>query len=278
MTNKEYREKVENIANQIKQKIDSEPSVAIILGSGLAGVVDCMENKIIIPYEELEGMLVPSVQGHKNQFIIGKIGDKTVIAMQGRFHLYNGFDAKESVLPIYIFKLLGVKTCIITNAAGGVNQSFNVGDIMLIKDHINNTTMNPLIGGPIIDYGVEFIDLNNLYEIDYRQKFKEIAKELDISNIKEGVYMQVLGPNYETAAEIKFFRIVGADAVGMSTALEAITCRQCGIKVLGISTITNSTADTENSDNELNHAEVLENASKVGINLSKIISKFVAEI
>ena len=278
MTNKEYRELAESIAQQIKQKTNSVPKIAIILGSGLADIVECMENKIIIPYKELKGMLIPSVQGHKNQFIVGNVGEKKVIAMQGRFHPFNGFNAKECVLPIYIFKLLGVETCIVTNASGAINQTYNVGDIMLIKDHINNTSMNPLIGGPIIDYGVEFIDMNNLYDQKYREEFKEIANKLGINNIKEGVYMQVLGPNYETFAEIKFFRTAGADAVGMSTVLETIACRQCGIKVLGVSSITNSTSDSENSKIVLNHKEVLENASKVGIKLSKIIDEFIRKI
>ena len=267
---------VESLAEQIKRKIASVPEVAVILGSGLAQVADDMLDKVEIPYQTLDGMLIPNVQGHKDQFVVGKIGQKTVIAMQGRLHPYEGWTAKECVLPIYIFKLLGVKYLIVTNSAGAVNKSYNVGDIMLIKDHINLTVMNPLIGGAIIDFGVKFIDLKGAYDNISREKIKEIAKKHQI-DLKEGVYTQMLGPSYETPAEVKYLRTIGTDAVAMSTVLEVIAGRQCGLKVLGFSCISNKALEDDESA-EISHEEVLESAQKVSKKLSTLINEFIKQL
>lgn len=260
--------KVSNIAKQIEKKIGNKPSVAIILGSGLADFADVLEEKVIIPYTELKGMPRSKVQGHKNQFIVGRLHDKTIICMQGRFHPYDGFTAKEVAMPIYIFKLLGVETLIVTNASGGINLNYKAGDVMMIKSHINLTGMNPLIGGAIIDFGEQFIDLQNCYDKEYMKLVDEIAKENNI-NIKSGVYAQMLGPNYETPAEVEMLRKIGVDTVAMSTVLETIASCQCKIKTLGFSCVANKAVSYENTE-ELTHEDVL-NASKISNEKLKII-------
>lgn len=267
---------VENLANQIKQKISQNPTIAIILGSGLADIADNLENKTIIPYYSLTNMPIPHVAGHKNQFVIGQKHGKTIIAMQGRFHPYDGFSAKECVLPIYIFKLLGVETIIITNSAGGVNPSFDAGDVMLIKNHINLTGMNPLIGGAIIDYGVEFVDLKDVYCKTYQNIVMQISKEYNL-NVKQGVFLQDLGPSYETPAEVSFYRTIGTDAVSMSTVLEVIASGQCGLKVLAMSCIANKAISDETTET-LTHEDVLKSAKQASNKLQTIIDEFLKRI
>lgn len=267
---------VENIAKQIQKKIDKMPEVAIILGSGLSGIVDSMNNKVIINYSDLDNMLMPNVQGHKNQFVIGEIGGKQVITMLGRFHPYDGFSAKECAMPIYLFKVLGVKSVIITNSSGAVNESYNVGDLMLIKGHINLTGMNPLIGGPIIDSGIQFVDLKDVYDKGYRNIIKNIAKQHQIA-LQEGVFLQDLGPSYETPAEVKFFRVIGADAVSMSTVLEVIACAQCNLKVLAVSCIANR-AVSENDCETLTHEEVLASGQMAVKKLSVLLKEFIEQL
>lgn len=266
----------ENLAEQIKNKIADLPEVAVILGSGLAQIADDMTDKIEIPYKTLKGMPLPNVKGHKDQFVVGKIGEKTVIAMQGRFHPYEGWTAKESVLPIYIFKLLGVKNLIVTNSAGAVNKSYDVGDIMLIKDHINLTAMNPLIGGAIVDYGIEFIDLKGAYDKLGKEKVKQIAQKNNI-DLKEGVYTQMLGPSYETPAEVKYLRAIGTDAVAMSTVLEVIAGRQCGMSILGFSCISNKAVEDDECA-ELSHEEVLASAKMASKKLSILIMEYIKQL
>ncbi len=266
---------VKNIVNQIKSKIDKAPDIAIILGSGLSDIANEMSDKVVLPYDELNGMPKSKVHGHKNQFIIGNFEGKTIIAMQGRFHLYDGFSAKEAVLPIYIFKELGIKTLIVTNASGAIAKDLNAGDIMLITDHINHTGQNPLIGGPIIDYGSQFIDMTEPYDIEYRNKMLDIAKNLNI-DLKQGIYIQFIGPFYETKADIKMASILGADSVGMSTAIEVECARQCNLKVLGLSLITNKAAGL--GENKLSHTEVLECGKTASKNLVILIREFIKNI
>lgn len=266
----------ENLAKQIEGKIIKKPEIALILGSGLADIADNLENKIVINYSDLNNMPIPHVQGHKNQFVVGEMNGKTVIAVLGRFHPYDGFSAKECVLPIYIFKLLGVETIIITNSAGGVNLDFNAGDVMLIKSHINLTGMNPLIDGAIIDYGVEFVDLNDAYYKPYRDLVKQISNEQNLG-IKEGVFLQDLGPSYESPAEVKFFRVIGADAVSMSTVLEVIAAKQCNMKILGLSCIANKAINEDNPET-LTHEEVLMSAKRASAKLKIIIDEFLKRI
>ncbi len=266
---------VNDLANQIKEKITEFPEVAIILGSGLADFAESMQDKVVIKYDELNGMLKSKVLGHKNQFIVGKIANKTVICMQGRFHPYDGFTAKQVVLPIYIFKLLGVKTLIVTNASGAVNLDYDAGDVMLIKSQINLTGMNPLIDGAIIDYGKQFIDMKNCYDKDYNELVLKIAKENKI-DLKFGVYAQMLGPTYETPAEVNMLRVLGADSVAMSTALEVVASAQCEIKTIGFSCISNKASSYDGE--ELSHEEVLASSKIANDKLKLIIPKFLERI
>lgn len=265
--------KIKKIAKQMQKQIKSTPQIAIILGSGLADFVNSMEEKIEIPYSSLKGMPQSKVKGHKNQFVIGKIYGKTIIAMQGRFHPYDGFTAKECALPIYLFKLLGVSTLILTNSSGAINESYNAGDIMLIKSHINLTGMNPLIDGAIMDFGEQFIDLKDCYNKEYIKLAQTIAKENNIE-LKVGVYAQNLGPTYETPAEVIMLRNIGVDAVAMSTVLESIAGCQCKMKIIGFSCISNKAVNYED-DKKLTHEEVLQTSIETTKKLKLIIPELI---
>ena len=266
---------VRSVVNQIKTKINFQPEIAIILGSGLSDIVDCMEEKIIIPYNELEGMFETRVVGHKSQFIAGKLAGKYVIVMQGRFHLYDGFTAKQVVMPIYIFKELGVKTLILTNAAGAISEKLNIGDIAVICDHINNTGTNCLIGGPIIDYGVQFVDMSEPYCEEYTEKLETIAKNEKIKTDR-ATYMQFIGPFYETKADILMAKRVGADIVGMSTAIEVEAANHCNLKLLALSVITNKATGLSNK--KMSHEDVLNASLLASNNLIKIIKEFIKQL
>ncbi len=266
---------VRQIVEEIKQKINQTPEVAMILGSGLSYIADEMEDKIEIPYNSLSNMPTSHIEGHSNKFVVGKLNGKTIIAMLGRFHLYDGFSAKQVAMPIYIFKELGVKTLIVTNASGGVDRTFNPGDIMLITDQINHTGQNALIGGPIIDYGTKFIDMTEPYNQKYIETVKQIAKDNNI-DLKEGTYIQYIGPFYETKADIKMVTVLGASAIGMSTAIEVEAARQCDLNVLGLSIITNKA--TGLGDNQLSHSEVLESSKKASNNIKTIVYEFLKTI
>ena len=264
---------VKDIANQIKKYGAEKPEIAVILGSGLADLLNEMQQKIEIPFSTLQGMPMTKVEGHKNQFVYGKIANKNVLAMQGRFHLYDGFTAKQVCLPIYIFKELGIKTVIITNASGSLNQNIKVGDLMIINDHINFTGQNSLIGGPIIDYGEQFIGMTEPYNKKLIEITTEIAKHNDIS-IKNGVYAQVTGPMYETKAQCKMLKICGCDAVGMSTVIEAESAVQCKLNVLGISIIT----DMADSTQKTSHKDVLKESQNASKKLKTVIFELINKL
>lgn len=275
--NKMLKIKAEKIAQQIRKKINTlvncdKIDAAIILGSGLSGLVDKIENQIILPYDELKGMPKSTVQGHKNQFIFGQINNKNVLAMQGRFHMYDGFSAKEATMPIAIFKLLQIKTLIVTNAAGGVNPTYNAGDIMIINDYLNMTGRNPCDGGNILGEGPQFCDMTEPFNLEYINTVKSIANKHSIE-LREGVYAQNLGPQYETKADVKHLQKIGADAVGMSTVVEVMLARQFDINVLGFSCISNK--GTGLSNEKLTHQEVLDNAKNMGDKLLIIIQEFI---
>lgn len=244
----------------IKKRINITPSVGVILGSGLGDMAETVEDKITISYSEVPNLPQSTVAGHKGQFVFGKVRGKYVVMMQGRFHYYEGYDMRELTLPVYIMKYLGVETLIVTNAAGGVNTSFEPGNLMIIKDHINFAFNNPLIGRNDDNIGPRFPDMSDVYDKDLIVIAKESAKKQGV-NIKEGTYLMFTGPTYETPAEIKMARILGGDAVGMSTIPEVIAARHCGVKVLGISCITNMASGI--LDQPLNHEEVIETSSRV---------------
>lgn len=259
----------------IKSKIEKTPDVGLILGSGLGDFADNIENKIVIKYEELEDFPVSTVKGHSGELIFGNIGDLEVVAMKGRIHFYEGIGIEKVVYPTKVLCDLGIKILIVTNAAGGANESFNPGDLMLITDHINFAGVNPLIGPNDDSIGPRFLDQSYAYDRELRNITKDAAKKLNI-NLQEGTYMWFSGPTYETTAEVKFARIVGADAVGMSTVPEVIVANHRGVRVLGISCITNMAAGI--LDEPLDHKDVIEVSNRVKDKFKTLITEILKEI
>lgn len=275
MTNLEYKKIVENAVEYINAKITLKPQIALILGSGLGDFADLLDNVVEISYSELEGFPVSTVKGHAGKFVFGTLNGKNVVCMKGRFHLYEGYASKQTVLPIYVLKMLGIETLVVTNAAGGVNTSYNAGDLMIINDHVNMSGNNPLIGGNIIDFGEQFIDMSNDYNKDYIELLNKIAKENNIK-VQNGVYVQLTGPSYETAAEIRAYRTLGIDAVGMSTVQEVIAANQCKLKVAGVTCITNMATGVK-PNTVLDHKEVVETANKVKKDFTQLLAEFVKQ-
>lgn len=259
----------------IKDKIKNQPEIGIVLGSGLGDFADAIEDKVEIPYTEIPGFPVSTVKGHDGKLIFGHINSKEVCVMKGRIHYYEGYDIKEVVYPIEVLAGLGIKTIILTNAAGGVNTDFEPADLMIITDHINLMGKNPLIGPNDEDLGPRFPDMTDLYNKELIEVAENSAKKLGI-DIKEGVYMYFTGPSYETAAEVRMARILGADAVGMSTVPEAIIARHRGLKILGISTITNMS--TGILDTPLDHTEVVEVGQEVAGKFKELLKEVIEEI
>ena len=256
-------------ADYIKERITSSPSIGLILGSGLGDFADGLENKIVIPFSQIPGFPQSTVEGHVGAFVIGSFQGKTVVALQGRIHYYEGQPQQVITIPVRIMALLGVKQLILTNACGGVNLNFTPGDLMLISDHINFSGSNPLIGPNLDQFGPRFPDLTNVYTKELRTKIMKVAEENGIA-LRQGVYMMYSGPNYETPAEIRMFRMMGADAIGMSTVPEAIVAAHCGIDVVGISCITNMAAGV--LPQKLNHQEVVETAAMVHDKFQKLLT------
>lgn len=235
-------EKIMTAADYVSAKLGGKrPFAGIVLGSGLGKLADKIENKITIPYKEIPGFPVSTAMGHKGNFIAGELGGKFVIAMQGRFHYYEGYSMDLVTLPIRVMKVLGINYLFVSNAAGGVNFDFKVGNLMIIKDHINHLP-NPLVGPNMEEFGPRFPDMTRPYDLDLIALAKKKSEELGI-DLKEGVYFAGTGPSYETPAEYKYFRLIGADAVGMSTIPEVIVARHSDIPVFGMSVITNEAHD-----------------------------------
>ncbi len=251
-----------------------EAEIGLILGSGLTDSVRLEDAKTIC-YADIPDFPISTAAGHKSEWVTGTLGGKRVCMMRGRFHFYEGYGAEDIILPIRVMKLLGVKTLIVTNAAGGVDLGFVPGDLMLITDHINYSGVNPLIGPNDDDFGTRFPDMSRAYAPALREKARECAAELGIG-MKEGVYMWFSGPSYETPAEIRMARILGAAAVGMSTVPEVIAANHCGIGVLGITCITNMAAGI--LDQPLTHKEVMETGEKVRAKFTALIGKIVEKL
>ena len=240
-------ERIHKAADYVSAKIgDMKPVVGIVLGSGLGKLADKIEDPVVIPYKEIPGFPVPTAVGHKGNLIIGTLGGKTVIAMQGRFHYYEGNTMDVVTLPIRVMKVLGIKYLFVSNAAGGVNFDFHVGDLMIITDHINHLP-NPLVGPNLEEFGPRFPDMTRPYDRKLMAKAQAIAEEMGIE-VRKGVYFAGTGPSYETPAEYKYFRLIGADAVGMSTIPEVIVARHSDIAVFGMSVITNEAHDDYDED------------------------------
>ena len=245
-----------------------KPTVALVLGSGLGGLAEQIADGIRIPYKDIPGFHVPTVEGHRGELVIGRLGGKTVLAQSGRFHMYEGYSAQDNVLPIRVFGALGITSLIVTNAAGGVRRTFRAGTVMLISDHLNLTGRNPLIGH-LVPGDERFPDLSEAYDAEYRTTARATARKLGIP-LEEGVYAGLLGPNYETPAEVRMLERLGADAVGMSTVAEVIAARARGMRCLGFSLVTNPGAGI--SPTPLNHKEVMETAARAGKELARLIT------
>ncbi len=233
-----FYDKVKESADYVKSRMNQNPTIGIILGSGLGSLVDIMEDKTVIPYADIPGFPRSHVAGHAGNLVIGRIGTETIAAMQGRFHYYEGFEMKEVTYPVYVMKLLGIEHLIVTNACGGINRNFVPGDLMILTDYINMLGKNSLIGRNDERFGVRFPDMSEAYSQDLIRKAEAAAEKLGI-DYKKGVYAIFSGPCYETAAEIRAYAGLGADAIGMSTVPETIAANYLGMKVFGIACITN---------------------------------------
>lgn len=265
-------EKIEEASQSINQQISKQPTIGLILGSGLGVLADEIEDPIAIPYEEIPHFPISTVKGHKGQLVQGVLEGREVIAMQGRFHYYEGYTMQQVTFPVRVMKNLGVHSLILTNAAGGINENFQPGDLMLITDHLNKMGDHPLIGPNDETLGVRFPDLSEVYDGNYRNHAKKCAKDLGLQ-LREGVYVGNSGPTYETPAEIRMLRILGGDAVGMSTVPEAIVARHANMRVLGISCISNMAAGI--LDEPLSHEEVIETTEKVKNNFLRLLKKII---
>ncbi len=257
----DFYEQVQQAAGYIRERTDLCPQTAIILGSGLGGLAERIQDAEIIPYREIPGFPASHVAGHAARLVFGRIGERELVAMQGRFHYYEGFSMRELCLPVYVLRELGVKNLVVTNACGGVNSAFAPGDLMLIADHINLIGKNPLIGPNDERFGPRFPDMSDAYDPALRAFARRTAEELGIP-LREGVYAFFSGPCFETAAEIRAYKALGADAVGMSTVPEVIAARYLGMKVLGLSCITNMA--TGIAEKKHSHQEVLATAAAAG--------------
>ncbi len=259
----------------ISEKIQSfVPEICIILGSGLGDFADKFDS-VKISYNDIPGFQKSNVEGHKGQLVFANIDGKNVVMMQGRYHFYEGHSMQTVTYPVKVMKKLGVKTLIVTNAAGATNKEMQPGDLMIIKDHINFMGTNPLIGINDDELGPRFPDMSDVYNKDLRAIARSKAAEIGF-DIKEGVYAAVTGPSYETPAEIKMLQLLGSDAVGMSTAPEAIVANYCGIKVLGISCLTNYASGV--SDTALCHSEVIETADRVKDRFQKLLQEIIKSV
>lgn len=259
----------------VRARLDGRsPAVAIVLGSGLGGLADRIADPVRIPYAGIPGFPVPTVEGHTGELVVGRLGGRTVLAQSGRFHLYEGHSAAAAALPVRVFAGLGAQTLVLTNAAGGVRPSFGAGTLMLLADHLNLTGRNPLVG-PVVEGEERFPDMTAAYDPGLRRLARRTAAELGIP-LEEGVYAGLLGPAYETPAEVRMLERLGADAVGMSTVLEVIAARAQGMRCLGFSLVTNPGAGL--SPTPLSHREVMAAAAKAGATLATLIEAVVARL
>lgn len=271
---------LQEAADYIMAQTPLRPRIAFTLGSGMGPLADELQNATIIPYADIPHFARSTVQGHAGQLVIGELRGHTVLAMQGRYHFYEGHDMQAITLPVRVMKLLGVEIFIVTNAAGGLNQTFSVGDLMLITDHINFTGMaghHPLIGANLDTFGPRFPDMSTPYDLELQAMARRAAQQAGFT-LQEGVYVSLSGPSFETPAEIRFLQIIGGDAVGMSTAPEVVVARHSGIRVLGISGISNVAITDTTSDRETTHEEVLEASHIMASKLVQLVKGVLAEL
>lgn len=269
--NQEY-EKLLHCLDCVREKTDFVPKVAIVLGSGLGDYAQSIQVEYELPYGDIQGFPTSTVPGHAGKFIFGTIGQVPVVCMKGRVHYYEGYPVGDVVLPIRLMKLMGAQILFLTNAAGGVNPSFHAGDLMLIRDHISVFAPNPLIGENIEELGTRFPDMSTVYDEDLQDLIQRKATEHGIF-LQRGIYTQLTGPSFESPAEIRMLRLLGCDAVGMSTVVEAITANHCGMQVCGISCISNLAAGM--TRNPLSHKEVQEAADMAAPHFKKLVTETI---
>lgn len=253
-------ERVEHAARTIRSRFDEDVRTGVVLGSGLGAFADDLEDSVTIPYEEIPGFARPTVEGHAGRLVMGRVSGSATAVLQGRFHFYEGYARDEVTFPMRVFGLMGVKSVVLTNAAGGINIGFDQGSLMIISDHLNLMCTNPLLGPNDERFGARFPDMSEVYSREFQEIAVEEARSLGLE-LRRGVYAAMSGPSYETPAEVRMLRTLGADAVGMSTVPEAIVARQMGMRVLGISCITNMAAGVV--DQPINHEEVMETGAQV---------------
>ena len=268
-------ERAEHAARIIRSRISVEPRIAIVLGSGLGGFADDFDEAVAIPYEEIPGFVRSTAQGHAGRLVIGKVDGIPVLAMQGRVHYYEGYSLEEVTFAVRVFKLLDIKTLVLTNAAGGINVQLTQGALMVISDHLNLMGVNPLRGPNDERFGPRFPDMSAVYSPELQELVIEEAKAINVE-VRRGIYGALSGPSYETPAEIHLLRTLGADAVGMSTVPEAIVARHMGIEVLGISCITNMAAGI--SDEPINHEEVMATGDRVRATFTELLQRAIGAI
>ena len=274
MTNPVY-DKLRNCYDSIKGKIPFEPKVALVLGSGLGDYAEQLEIQGTIDYHDIEGFPVSTVPGHKGRFVFARINEVPAVLMQGRVHYYEGYPMSDVVLPVRLMKLMGAEILFLTNAAGGVNYDYGAGDFMLIKDQISCFVPSPLVGPNLEELGPRFPDMSHIYDEDLRDIIRSTALELGI-RIQQGVYVQLTGPAYESPHEVKMCRILGGDAVGMSTACEAVAANHMGMKICGISCISNLACGM--TDVPLSHKEVQEASDKMAPLFKKLVSESIRKL
>ena len=267
-------EQVQESVNYIVEKTNFSPEYGVILGSGLGGFTDDMSVEYILPYSEIPNFPISTVEGHKGALVFGTIGDKKVVAMQGRFHYYEGYSMKEVTFPVRVMKALGIEKLVVSNASGGVNHDYKVGSIVIIKDHINFMPEHPLRGKNEDRFGPRFVNMSEPYSRKMLTKAKEIASELNIV-VEEGVYLGLQGPTFETLSEYRMVKILGADCVGMSTVPEVIVASHMGLECFGISVITDM--GNEESIDTISHQEVLEAAQKAEPKVRAIIKNLIIQ-
>jgi purine-nucleoside phosphorylase len=267
--------RVKETTEFIQSKIKFQPEAGIILGSGLGGLINEIAGSIIIPYEDIPNFPVSTVEGHQGRLIFGKLNGKNIVAMQGRFHYYEGYSMQEIAFPVRVLKMLGIKLLVLSNASGGVNPDFEIGDMMIITDHINLLPTNPLIGPNEKEFGPRFPDMSEAYDAILIHKAIKIARRHNIK-CQTGVYAAVTGPMYETPAEYRFIRIIGADAVGMSTIPEVIVARQMDLTCFALSVITD--LGVEGKIVEVSHTDVIEAAAQVEPKLTLLIKELLTGI
>jgi purine-nucleoside phosphorylase len=277
-----YVQQIQEAANAVAERLEGrKPVIGLILGSGLGDLAESVDQPIVIDYSDVPHFPVSTVEGHAGRFVVGKLEGKDVIVMQGRFHYYEGYSMKKCVFPVYVMKQLGVHSLVITNAAGGMNREFAAGDLMSISDHINLTGDNPLIGPNFSDLGVRFPDMSEAYNKDYRALAHRLSQHIKGSEgetlkLQEGVYCGISGPTYMTPSELTMLAKVGGDAVGMSTVGEVIAARHCGLKVLGISCITDMAIGEELEP--LTHEQVVAVANRTKPKFIGLVRAFVREV